>query len=66
MKKNMGTADRVIRLIIAIGIWVLYAMGRIEGLFGVILGIIGGIFLATSLLGFCPLYVPFNFSTKMD
>ncbi len=64
MKKNMGAADRVIRLILAAVIAVLYARGEISGTAAIILGIIAVIFVLTSLVGFCPLYTLLNISTK--
>lgn len=63
MKKNMGSTDKIIRSIIAIVIVVLYFTGIISGTLGLILLIFGGIFLATSFISFCPLYVPFGIST---
>jgi len=63
MKKNMGTADRIIRVIIAAIIAVLYFTGVIQGTFGVILLILAGVFVLTSLISFCPLYAPFGLST---
>ncbi len=64
MKKNMGTLDRSVRVIAAIVIAVLIIAKTLTGTLALILGILGGIFLVTSLVGFCPLYVPFKFSTK--
>lgn len=63
MKKNMGTIDRIIRIVLAIIVAVLYMTGAITGFLGVILGILAIIFLLTGLIGFCPLYVPFKIST---
>ncbi len=56
MKKNMGIADRVIRVILAIVVAVLIYMGTLSGAAAIILGIIAGIFLLTSLVGSCGLY----------
>ena len=64
MKKNMGRADRSIRVIAAIVIAVLIVAKTLTGTLALVLGILGGIFLVTSVVGFCPLYVPFKFSTK--
>ena len=64
MKKNMGAADRVIRTLIAVLIGVLFFKGVITGALGVALGILAIIFLATSLVGWCPLYLPFKISTR--
>lgn len=63
MKKNMGNIDKVVRVIIAAVIAVLYFMNIISGTLGVVLLALGGIFLVTAMLGFCPLYLPFGIST---
>lgn len=63
MKKNMGTVDRVVRTLLAVIVAILYFTGQISGVAAIILGIIAVIFLITSAVGFCPLYVPFKFST---
>lgn len=59
----MGTADRVIRVIIAAIIAVLYFSNIITGTVGIILLVVAGIFVLTSLVSFCPLYAPFGIST---
>ena len=64
MKKNMGGADRIIRLVIVIAVVVLYLTDIISGTLAIILGIVAVIFLLTSLLGFCPSYLPFGLSTR--
>ncbi|MFC1551897.1 DUF2892 domain-containing protein [Candidatus Latescibacterota bacterium] len=64
MKKNMGTIDRAIRVLLAVVIAVLYFIGAITGMAAVILGIFAVIFLLTSSVSFCPLYVPFKLSTR--
>jgi hypothetical protein len=64
MKKNMGSADRIIRIALAIVVAVLYFTKQLTGTAAIILGIIAIIFLLTSAVGFCPLYVPFKISTK--
>ena len=63
MKKNMGTIDRVIRILLAIVFIVLYLNGSITGVVSIILGILAFVFIVTSLIGFCPLYLPFKIST---
>ena len=60
----MGSADRVIRLLLAVVVVVLYSTNAISGTLAVILGILAVIFLVTSAIGFCPLYLPFGISTK--
>jgi hypothetical protein len=64
MKKNMGTVDKVIRVLVAVIILVLYFTHVVSGTLAVILLIIAGVFIVTSLLGFCPLYLPFGLSTR--
>ena len=63
MKKNMGMIDRIIRFALAAVVAVLYFTGQITGVAAIILGIIAVIFIITSAIGLCPLYVPFKFST---
>ena len=63
MKKNMGTIDKTIRIIAAIIIGILYYTGTISGTLGMILLILGAVFLLTSFVSFCPLYAPFGLST---
>jgi hypothetical protein len=63
MTKNMGTIDRIVRFIFAAAVAVLYFAGTISGTLAVILGVLAVILLATSVLGFCPLYFPFKLST---
>lgn len=63
MKKNMGKMDKIIRILLAIVISVLYFANIVTGTIGVILLILGGIFLLTSFISFCPLYAPFGINT---
>ena len=63
MKKNMGTIDRIIRILLAIVVVILYMTGSISGTAAIILGILAVVFVLTSLIGFCPLYVPLKIST---
>jgi len=64
MKQNMGTADKIIRLAVVAIIAVLYFAGQITGTVAIVLGIVAVAFLVTSLIGWCPTYVPFGISTK--
>lgn len=56
MKKNMGNADRIVRILIAAVLAGLYFGGILTGTLGLILVIVAGVFLLTSLVGVCPLY----------
>ncbi len=64
LNRNMGTLDRIIRLVIAAVIAVLYFTGNLSGLVAIILGVLAVIFIVTSAIGFCPLYLLFGFSTR--
>jgi hypothetical protein len=66
MKLNMGSADRIIRAIIAITLGVLYYynVGFMTGTLGIVLLVVAAVFLLTSLVSFCPLYVAIGLSTK--
>ncbi len=59
----MGSADRIIRVLIAAVVAVLFFTGIIEGILGIVLLVAAGIFLLTSLISFCPLYAPFGINT---
>jgi hypothetical protein len=63
MKKNMGLIDKVIRILLAVVVIALYFANMISGVLAIILLIFAGVFILTSLLGFCPLYLPFGLST---
>ncbi|MBL0744193.1 YgaP family membrane protein [Chryseolinea lacunae] len=63
MKKNMGSADRIIRGIIAAALITLYVTGVLKGIPGLVLIVLSVIFLFTSLVSFCPLYLPFGLNT---
>jgi Protein of unknown function (DUF2892) len=63
MKKNMGTADRIIRVLLAAVFSYLYFSGTVTGTIGIVLLVLGGVFVATSLISFCPLYTLVGLST---
>ncbi len=63
MKKNMGSSDRIFRTIIAVIVAVLYFTNVISGTLGIVLLVLAGVFLLTSLISFCPLYAPLGLST---
>jgi hypothetical protein len=63
MKKNMGTIDKVIRILVAVVVVVLYFTHVISGVLAIVLLALSAIFVLTSLLSFCPLYLPFGIST---
>lgn len=63
MKKNMGSLDKILRIIVALVLVVLYFTNVISGVLGIVLLVVAGIFVLTSLISFCPLYLPFGIST---
>ena len=63
MTKNMGAVDRILRILIAIGVAYLYFTGIVSGAFGIILIILAAIFVVTSLVGRCGLYTLFGIKT---
>jgi hypothetical protein len=63
MKKNMGNTDRIVRTLLAIIAVALYLTGTVPGTLGIILIVLAAVFLLTSLVSFCPLYLPFGLST---
>lgn len=64
MTPNMGTLDRIIRLVIAALFAYLYLGGVVTGTLGIVLLIVGIVFAATSAIAFCPMYLPFKISTR--
>lgn len=64
MKKNMGNIDRVIRILVALVIIALYYTGQISGTLAIVGLVLSAIFILTSFISFCPLYLPFGLSTR--
>jgi hypothetical protein len=64
MKKNMGTIDKVIRILVAVVIAILFFTNVITGILGIVLLVLAVIFVLTSLVSFCPLYLPFGINTN--
>ena len=63
MKKNMGSLDRISRILLAAVMSVLYFTNSITGVLGIVLLAISAVFVLTSLVGFCPLYTLVGFNT---
>jgi len=66
MKKNMGTIDKVIRILVAVVFAVLFFTNVITGTLGIILLVLAAVFVLTSVISFCPLYWPFGISTNKE
>ncbi|OEK04145.1 YgaP family membrane protein [Roseivirga misakiensis] len=63
MKKNMGSVDRIVRLVVVAVLVALYATGTVSGLWGTVALVAAGIFTVTSLISFCPIYAIFGMKT---
>jgi hypothetical protein len=63
MKKNMGEADRTVRVLLAVIMGALYFTNTVTGTLGIVLLVLAVVFLLTSFVSFCPLYAIFGLST---
>jgi hypothetical protein len=63
MKKNMGAADKIIRVLVALVVAVLIYTNVLTGTWALVAGIVSLVFVATSLFSFCPLYILFGMNT---
>ncbi len=66
MKRNISNVDRIVRVVIAALFAYLYFGGIVTGTLGIILVVLGGVFVLTSLVSFCPIYSLFKFSTNKE
>jgi hypothetical protein len=64
MKKNMGTIDKVIRILVAVVVLILYFAHVISGTLAIILLALSVVLIITSFISFCPLYFPLGISTR--
>ncbi|MBL7843926.1 MAG: DUF2892 domain-containing protein [Cyclobacteriaceae bacterium] len=63
MKKNMGNTDKAIRIVLAIVFAALYFTNTVTGTLGLVLLILGAVFVLTSVVSFCPLYTIVGLNT---
>lgn len=63
MNRNMSDMDRIVRVVVAAVFAYLYFSGVVTGALGIVLLVLGAVFLLTAVVAFCPLYAPFKFST---
>ncbi|MDD2306194.1 MAG: DUF2892 domain-containing protein [Prolixibacteraceae bacterium] len=63
MKRNMGSIDKVIRILVAVVFVVLFFAKVITGTLGIILLVLAAVFVLNSLISFCPIYWSFGIST---
>lgn len=65
MKKNMGTVDKIVRVVLAAAFAGLYFTNVVTGTLGIVLLVLGAVFLLTAAIGTCPLYLPFGLNTTV-
>jgi hypothetical protein len=63
MKQNIGSIDKLVRVVAAVVVGILYFTNQVTGIAAIILGVFAVVFLLTSVIGFCPLYLPLKLST---
>lgn len=63
MTKNMGSLDKTLRVIVAVVLAVLIFTSQITGTWAIVAGVVAAVFVLTSLVGFCPAYLPFGITT---
>lgn len=66
MKSNVGSADRIVRTLLAIVFGILIFTGEVTGIVAIILGVLAVVLLATSVIKFCPLYYIGKISTAKE
>ncbi|MCB9169114.1 MAG: DUF2892 domain-containing protein [Flavobacteriales bacterium] len=64
MKKNMGSVDRIVRIMLAVVFGVLYYTGVVSGTLGIVLLVLGAVFLLTALVNWCPIYAALGLRTR--
>ena len=64
MKKNVGTVDKVIRLLVAVTVVILYFTNVISGTLGIILLVLSAVLVVTSIVSICPIWLALGLSTK--
>jgi K+-transporting ATPase A subunit len=63
MKPNLSNLDRSIRVVVAVLFAYLYFGGIVTGALGIVLVVLGAVFVLSAIVGYCPLYTIFKFST---
>jgi K+-transporting ATPase A subunit len=63
-KKNVGSTDRIVRIVLAVVLAALALTGTVGGALAIVFYVLAAVFVATALVSFCPLYLPFKLSTR--
>jgi len=64
VNKNIGSADRIVRILAAVVVGILILTGTLTGAAAIVLGIVGAVLLVTALVSVCPLYMLLGMSTR--
>jgi hypothetical protein len=64
MIKNIGSTDRIARILFAVVVAALFAFNVISGTVAIVLGLLAVVLFATALVGTCPIYLAAKMSTK--
>jgi hypothetical protein len=64
MKKNIGSADKIVRLLLAVVGLVVYFTGTVTGIWGLVILIVGVILGLTALINFCPIWAAVGVNTS--
>jgi uncharacterized membrane protein len=64
IEKNVGTIDRIVRLVLAVALAALYFTGTVSGTLGIVFLVLAVVFTLTAAVSICPLYLPFGLSTR--
>jgi uncharacterized membrane protein len=64
IEKNVGTIDRIVRLVLAVALAALYFTGTVSGTLGIVFLVLAVVFALTAAVSICPLYLPFGLSTR--
>ena len=64
LHRNVGTIDRVVRIIAGLALATALAAGAISGPLTWTVGLVSAVLVVTGAIGFCPLYALFRISTR--
>jgi hypothetical protein len=64
MKKNVSTADRIVRAITGLVVVFFVLNGTITGIVGTVLAVVAIVLIGTGAISFCPIYAALGISTR--
>jgi hypothetical protein len=66
MDRNVGPEDRVVRIVVALALCVIVYLGYLEGVAGIVTGIVAAYLLITGLLARCVVYKLIGVDTSVQ